>query len=114
MTVGSWGLLAKGQPDGSLPEASKVGSQVVGTFDVLGRFRNSAMSGMCYDSFHARSQTRPCARSALDDPRCFIVDAPHVTSRHVTHSHHSHLQMHASASWHTRPLVVREVFLPAL
>ena len=47
-------------------------------------------------------------------PRHFITDEPHVTSCHMTHSHHVHPQMRMSASWHTQPLVVHAVFLPAL
>ena len=56
----------------------------------------------------------PAPAQPQTDPRRFIADAPCVTSRHVTHSHHAHPQMCASASWYARPLVVRTVSLPAL
>ena len=40
----------------------------------------------------------PAHAQPRTDPRCFIVDAPRVTSHHVTHSHHAHPPTHASTS----------------
>ena len=56
----------------------------------------------------------PAPAQPWTNPQRFIVDVPCITSCHVTHSHHVHLQMHTSMSWYVRPLVVRAVFLPAL
>ena len=71
--------------------------------------------GLCYDSFHAQSQPRPCVRSTPDRSPTFHRErAPRrVASRDPLLSRAP--ARRANASWYARPLEVRAgSLLPAL